>query len=106
MLDNFASYMDRNSLRTISYIQNCTDSIAEILIIYHQRYESQSHYPEVHGANMGPTWGRKDAGGLHVGHVDLSIWVMASRKFVKAKQKVYSVEHNCNDLPLLNQSMF
>ena len=23
---------------------------------------------------MGPTWGRKDPGGPHVGHVNLAIW--------------------------------
>ena len=28
---------------------------------------------KVHGANMGPTWGRQDPGGPHVGHVDLAI---------------------------------
>ena len=29
---------------------------------------------KVHGANMGPTWGREDLGGPHVGHVKLAIW--------------------------------
>ena len=29
---------------------------------------------KVHGANMGPTWGRQDPGGSHVGHVNLAIW--------------------------------
>ena len=29
----------------------------------------------VHWANMGPTWGRQDPGGPHVGHVNLAIWV-------------------------------
>ena len=28
----------------------------------------------VHGANMGPTWGRQDPGGPHVGHMNLVIW--------------------------------
>ena len=38
-------------------------------------------YPDskVHGANMGPTWGRQDPGGPHVGHVNLAIWVMKAR---------------------------
>ena len=26
---------------------------------------------KVHGANMGPTWGRQDPGGSHVDHVKL-----------------------------------
>ena len=30
---------------------------------------------KVHGANMGPTWGRQDLGGPHVDHVNLAIWV-------------------------------
>ena len=30
----------------------------------------------VHGANMGPTWGRPGPGGPHVGHVNLAIWVI------------------------------
>ena len=29
---------------------------------------------KVHGANMGPTWGRQDPGGPHVGHMNLAIW--------------------------------
>ena len=33
------------------------------------------HDSKVHGARMGPTWGRQDPGGPHVGHVNLAIWV-------------------------------
>ena len=35
-------------------------------------------YPDskVHGANMGPTWGRQDPGGPYVGHMNLAIWVL------------------------------
>ena len=29
---------------------------------------------KVHGANMGPTWGRQDPGGPHVGRMNLAIW--------------------------------
>ena len=29
---------------------------------------------EVHGANMGPTWGRQDPGGPHVGPMNFAIW--------------------------------
>ena len=29
---------------------------------------------KVHGANMGPIWGRQDPGGPHVGPVNLAIW--------------------------------
>ena len=33
---------------------------------------------KVHGAHMGPTWGRQDPGGPHVVHVNLAIWVHQS----------------------------
>ena len=29
---------------------------------------------KVHGANMGPIWGRQDPGGFHVGPMNLAIW--------------------------------
>ena len=29
---------------------------------------------KVHGANMGPNWGRQDPGGPHVGPVNLAFW--------------------------------
>ena len=34
-------------------------------------------YPDnkVQGANMGPTWGRQDPGGPHVGPMNIAIWV-------------------------------
>ena len=31
---------------------------------------------KVHGANMGPTWGRQDPGGPHVGPMNFAIWEM------------------------------
>ena len=29
---------------------------------------------KVHGANMGPSWGRQDPAGPYVGHMNLAIW--------------------------------
>ena len=29
---------------------------------------------KVHGANVGPSWGRQDPGGPHVSHMNLAIW--------------------------------
>ena len=29
---------------------------------------------KVHGANMGPIWGRQDPGGPHVGPMNLGVW--------------------------------
>ena len=36
-----------------------------------------SDFPDskVHGANMGPIWGRKNPGGPHVGPMNFAIWV-------------------------------
>ena len=31
---------------------------------------------KVHGANMGPIWGRQDPGGSHVGPMNFAIWVV------------------------------
>ena len=33
-------------------------------------------YPDdkIHGANMGPIWGRQDPGGPHVGPMNFAIW--------------------------------
>ena len=41
-------------------------------------WHSSVMFPDskVHGANMGPTWGRQDPGGPHVGPVKLYIWVL------------------------------
>ena len=32
------------------------------------------HDSQVHGANMGPIWGRQDPGGPHVGPMNFAIW--------------------------------
>ena len=32
---------------------------------------------KVHGANMGPIWGRQDPGGTHVGPMNFAIWGVA-----------------------------
>ena len=37
-------------------------------------YSIKNPDSKVHGANMGPTWGRQDPGGPHVGHMNLAIW--------------------------------
>ena len=40
--------------------------------------DQSSQYPDskVHGANMGPIWGRQDPGGPHVGPLNFVIWVV------------------------------
>ena len=36
---------------------------------------------KVHGANMGPTWGRQDPGGPHVGPMNFAIWDVVTLEF-------------------------
>ena len=45
---------------------------------------------KVHGANMGPIWGRQDPGGLHVGPMNFVIWAWLS--FTCARQ-LYQFAH-------------
>ena len=52
----------------MSHQKQLTDTIG--LTTYYKYPDSK-----VHGDNMGPTWGRQDPGGPHVGHVNLAIWV-------------------------------
>ena len=44
-----------------------------------------SNHPDsnVHVANMGPTWGRQEPGGPHVGHTDFAIWAYDYQNVVK-----------------------
>ena len=64
-------------LITTSYIpssvQHRKDKISNPL----QRLTPDSN---VHGANMGPTWGRQDPGGPHVGPMNLAIWDISFRQ--------------------------
>ena len=38
---------------------------------------------KVHGANMGPIWGRQDPGGPHVGPMTFAIWAATVKGVVK-----------------------
>ena len=40
------------------------------------QYQPTTNIPnsKVHGANMGPIWGRQDPGGLHFGPKNFAIW--------------------------------
>ena len=43
-----------------------------------QQFSFSLSFPDskVHGANMGPIWGRQDPGGSHVGPMNFTIWVV------------------------------
>ena len=59
--------------------------------MYVMWHRSGSAVPEskVHGANMGPTWGRQDPGGPHVGPMDLAIWGGSGRGWHAALAPFY-----------------
>ena len=50
-------------------------------------------YPgsKVHGANMGPIWGRQDPGGPHFGPMNFTTWVVLPEYSVFSTGKVYRV---------------
>ena len=63
-------------------INQCVDSHFAFVILNHSREvnswccRQQEHTPDskVHGANMGPIWGRQDPDGPHVGPMNFAIW--------------------------------
>ena len=42
-------------------------------------YAETSHDSKVHGANMGPIWGRQDPGGTLIGPMNLTIWDISTQ---------------------------
>ena len=65
-----------NSNITLLMHTACADSIHELYMCSMCCYSRIKAQPEskVHGANMGPTWGRKDPGGPQVGPMNIAIW--------------------------------
>ena len=60
------------------YLVVCTDLIQKemnigviVCLLPEQAYPNS----KVHGAHMGPIWGRQDPGGPHVGPMNFAIWV-------------------------------
>ena len=51
---------------------------------------------KVHGANMGPTWGRQNSCGPHVGPMNLDIWVAAgwTSSIIWIALFLYTTEHH------------
>ena len=63
-------------------------------------YGYTSQDSKVHEAYMGPTWGRQDPGGPHVGPVNLAIWVALDdvKKYVftcRPKWKRIAIFNSC-----------
>ena len=59
---------------------------AHIRIHSDVKYYSKFPDSKVHGANMGPIWGRRDPDGPHVGPMNFAIWV--TRRYLPRKCKV------------------
>ena len=52
-------------------------------------------YSKVHGANMGPNWGRQDPGGSHVGPMNLAFWgTMQSLAVEMSPRSTHSMSFN------------
>ena len=53
------------------YVYNNMDTLSALM-----SFVLGNHSPDskVHGANMGPIWGRQDPGGPHVGPMNFAIW--------------------------------
>ena len=49
--------------------------IFKMLPVLLMRQTAELPDSKVHGANMGPLWGRHDPGGPHAGPMNLAIWV-------------------------------
>ena len=45
-----------------------------IITTYQLRYSYYIPENKAHGANMGPSWGREDPGGPHVGPMNFAVW--------------------------------
>ena len=63
------------------------------LVLMNQRNENRHRCIEdnpdskVHGANMGPVWGRQGPGGPHISHMNFTIWEASETPFVKRLAK-------------------
>ena len=55
-------------------VHSLAQPILVLLGIYQRSMSSNDPDSKVHGANMGPTWGRQDPGGPFVGPKNLAIW--------------------------------
>ena len=67
--------MARLDIRTGTWVSNINTVIAADCVATHGT-TATAIIPDskVHGANMGPIWGRQDPGGPHVGPMNLAIW--------------------------------
>ena len=60
------------------------------------RWSGNHPASKVHGANMGPIWGRQDPVGPHVGPMNLAIWVVTGRRQAIL---AYNIKASAKQLP-------
>ena len=60
-------------------------------------------YSKVHGANMGPIWGRQVPGGPHVGPMKLAVWVWNSLQVNATRSHWWVVNNGSAGSHYLNQ---
>ena len=102
------------SYSIISFVQNTTTSWQEnsfcITSLWENNPPVTSRFPsqrasnvepdsKVHGANMGPIWGRQDPGGPHVGHMNFAIWGILKFSLLLLPLKLLnkqSIWHSCD----------
>ena len=79
--------------RRSEYVFMGNDSaVSELIwvVAWYQAEYAASHHlnnpnSKVHGANMGPIWGRQDPGGPHVGPMNFAIWEVKPRSLEHQK---------------------
>ena len=69
------AFLMRGNLKSVE-IEDNTGSLCRCIIITKAIELLAATIPDskIHGANMGPIWGRQDPGGPHVGPMNFAIW--------------------------------
>ena len=77
----------------LSASSNCISNSLFSCDFSHLDAYATSLIPEskVHGANMGPIWGRQDPGGPHVGPVNFAIWDMSLQWIHNSEYSTFQV---------------
>ena len=86
--------------------QILAESMLEFISFSFKKYVWEYPNNKVHGANMGPIWGRQDPGRPHVCPMNLAIWVSKQheREWVKYHWRQHlkkCKEYSCNFSKLL-----
>ena len=58
------------------HILNSIPIKVDVYNIYQMAWINSHPNSKIHGANMGPIWGRLDPGGPHVGPMNFAIWAV------------------------------